>query len=65
MTGAPGLSAFALDDGVAYHTHSTYARGLEVLVGAIRCWTGAPFDATRATRPEVWMCRDDEYEATR
>src|SRR5881396_683132 len=27
----PGMSAFALEDGVVYHTYSTYARGLDAL----------------------------------
>ena len=31
---APGMSAFALADGVVYHTYSTYARGLDGLWGA-------------------------------
>src|SRR5438309_9984343 len=30
---APGMSAFALEDGVVYHTYSTYARGLDGLWG--------------------------------
>jgi len=29
----PGMSAFVLEDGVAYHTYSTYARGLDGLWG--------------------------------
>jgi predicted dithiol-disulfide oxidoreductase (DUF899 family) len=29
----PGMSAFALEDGVVYHTYSTYARGLDGLWG--------------------------------
>src|SRR5438309_6735649 len=33
LTEAPGFSAFALDDGTAYHTYSTTARGLEFLMG--------------------------------
>src|SRR6266516_4032159 len=28
---APGMSAFALEDGVVYHTYSAYARGLDGL----------------------------------
>src|ERR687886_2544837 len=28
---APGMTAFALSDGVVYHTYSTYARGLDAL----------------------------------
>src|SRR5512133_3408697 len=27
------LSAFALEDGVVYHTYSTYARGAEIMMG--------------------------------
>jgi predicted dithiol-disulfide oxidoreductase (DUF899 family) len=27
----PGMSAFALDDGVVYHTYSAYARGLDAM----------------------------------
>jgi Bacterial protein of unknown function (DUF899) len=30
---APGMSAFALEDGVVYQTYSAYARGLDVLWG--------------------------------
>src|SRR5262245_45446127 len=29
----PGMSAFALEDGVVYHTYSAYARGLDALWG--------------------------------
>jgi predicted dithiol-disulfide oxidoreductase (DUF899 family) len=29
----PGVSAFALEDGIVYHTYSTYARGLDGLWG--------------------------------
>jgi predicted dithiol-disulfide oxidoreductase (DUF899 family) len=29
----PGMSAFVLEDGVIYHTYSTYARGLDALWG--------------------------------
>jgi predicted dithiol-disulfide oxidoreductase (DUF899 family) len=29
----PGMSAFALEDGVVYHAYSTYARGLDSLWG--------------------------------
>ena len=27
------MSAFALSDGVVYHTYSAYARGLEIMLG--------------------------------
>ena len=29
----PGMSAFALEDGVVYHTYSTYARGVDAIWG--------------------------------
>ncbi|MEI9981914.1 MAG: DUF899 family protein [Aliidongia sp.] len=31
----PGMSAFVLEDGVVYHTYSTFARGLDGLWGAV------------------------------
>ncbi|TMJ43559.1 MAG: DUF899 domain-containing protein [Alphaproteobacteria bacterium] len=31
----PGMSAFVLEDGIVYHTYSTYARGLDGLWGTI------------------------------
>ncbi len=38
----PGLSAFVLEDGVVYHTYSTYARGLDALWGAYQWLDRAP-----------------------
>ncbi|WP_217652766.1 DUF899 family protein [Modicisalibacter ilicicola] len=29
----PGMSAFVLEDGIVYHSYSTYARGLDGLWG--------------------------------
>ena len=37
---APGMSAFALSDGVVYHTYSAYARGLDALWGMYSGLTG-------------------------
>jgi predicted dithiol-disulfide oxidoreductase (DUF899 family) len=45
----PGLSAFALEDGVVYHTYSAYARGLDGVWGAYQWLTARPKDATRPT----------------
>jgi predicted dithiol-disulfide oxidoreductase (DUF899 family) len=33
LTESPGFSSFVLDDGAAYHTYSTGARGVEFLMG--------------------------------
>jgi predicted dithiol-disulfide oxidoreductase (DUF899 family) len=54
----PGMSAFALEDGVVYHTYSTYARGLDGLWGIYQ-W----LDRTPLGRNEsgLWMRRHDEY----
>lgn len=38
----PGLSAFVLEDGVVYHTYSTYARGLDGLWGMYQWLDRAP-----------------------
>jgi predicted dithiol-disulfide oxidoreductase (DUF899 family) len=55
----PGMSAFALKDGVVYHTYSTYARGLDSLWG-MYSW----LDRASKGRNEqgVWWRRHDEYQ---
>jgi predicted dithiol-disulfide oxidoreductase (DUF899 family) len=39
---SPGMSAFALEDGVVYHTYSAYARGLDGLWGMYQWLDRAP-----------------------
>src|SRR5947209_2022954 len=56
----PGMSAFALEDGVVYHTYSTYARGLDVLWGMFQWRDRAPKGRNET---DVWWRRHDEYEA--
>jgi len=55
---APGMSAFALEDGVIYHTYSAFARGLDGLWGVYQ-W----LDRTPRGRNETgfWIRRHDEY----
>jgi predicted dithiol-disulfide oxidoreductase (DUF899 family) len=55
----PGMSAFALEDGVVYHTYSTYARGLDALWGMYQWLDRAP---KGRNEPEVWWRRHDEYD---
>ncbi len=43
----PGMSAFVREDGVVYHTYSTYARGLDGLWGMYQWLDRAPRAATR------------------
>jgi predicted dithiol-disulfide oxidoreductase (DUF899 family) len=54
----PGVSAFVLEDGVVYHTYSSYARGLDGLWGMWQWLDRAP-----AGRNEngFWWRRHDEY----
>lgn len=58
----PGLSAFALEDGVVYHTYSTYARGAEFLLGYYPLLDRAPKGRNEGSPPEIWIRRHDEYE---
>jgi predicted dithiol-disulfide oxidoreductase (DUF899 family) len=39
---APGMSAFALEDGVVHHTYSAYARGLDGVWGMYQWLDRAP-----------------------
>ncbi|HEX5475119.1 MAG TPA: DUF899 domain-containing protein [Vicinamibacterales bacterium] len=56
----PGMSAFVLDDGVVYHTYSTYARGLDGLWGMYQWLDRAPLGRNEAG---AWWRRHDEYTA--
>jgi predicted dithiol-disulfide oxidoreductase (DUF899 family) len=55
---APGMSAFALEDGAVYHTYSAYARGLDALWGMYQWLDRAP-NGRNETGP--WFRRRDEY----
>jgi predicted dithiol-disulfide oxidoreductase (DUF899 family) len=55
----PGMSAFVLEDGVLYHTYSTYARGLDGLWGMYQWLDRAPKGRNEAGG---WWRRHDEYD---
>jgi predicted dithiol-disulfide oxidoreductase (DUF899 family) len=55
----PGMSAFALDDGVVYHTYSTYARGLDGLWGMYQWLDRAPLGRNENG---IWWRRRYEYQ---
>jgi predicted dithiol-disulfide oxidoreductase (DUF899 family) len=57
----PGMSAFALSDGVVYNTYSAYARGLDVLMGYYQWLDRAPLGRNEGDPPELWIRRHDEY----
>jgi predicted dithiol-disulfide oxidoreductase (DUF899 family) len=65
---APGMSAFAFEDGVVYRTYSAYARGLDGLWGMYQWLDRAPrgrneslFVGAGDLRAGVWYRRHDEY----
>jgi predicted dithiol-disulfide oxidoreductase (DUF899 family) len=58
---APGMSVFALADGVVQHTYSTYGRGVEQLMGTYRYLDLAPLGRNEQA-PADWWQRHDEYE---
>jgi len=55
----PGMSAFVLEDGVVYHTYSTYARGVDGLWGMYQWLDRAPRGRNETG---LWWRRHDEYD---
>ena len=69
----PGASAFLLFDGKVYHTYSTYARGLDILMNtynwldltALGRQEDQELPKGRSTGPFMaWIKRHDEYSQT-
>jgi predicted dithiol-disulfide oxidoreductase (DUF899 family) len=55
----PGMSAFVLEDGVVYHTYSTYARGLDGLWGMYQWLDRAPKGRNETG---IWWRHHDQYD---
>lgn len=55
----PGMSAFVLEDGIVYHTYSTFARGLDGLWGMYQWLDRAP---KGRNEQGMWWRRHDEYD---
>ena len=55
----PGMSAFTLEDGIVYHTDSTYARGLDGLWGMYQWLDRAP--KGRNESAGYWLRHHDAY----
>ncbi|MGB6726208.1 MAG: DUF899 domain-containing protein [Terracidiphilus sp.] len=55
----PGVSAFVLEDGVVYHTYSTYSRGLDALWGMYQWLDRAPKGRNETS---VWLRHHDRYD---
>ncbi len=68
---APGMSAFALEDGVVYHSYSAYIRGLDGLWGLYQWLDRAPRGRNEGAlvrglgrlRGGTWLRRHDEYDS--
>ncbi|HTQ67078.1 MAG TPA: DUF899 domain-containing protein [Solirubrobacteraceae bacterium] len=56
----PGMSAFALRDGVVFHTYSAYGRGVDGVWGMYSWLDRAPLGRNEAG---MWWRRHDEYDA--
>ena len=59
MRQRPGMSAFAVEDGIVYHTYSTYARGLDGLWGMYQWLDRAP---RGRNEKGIWWRHHDKYE---
>jgi predicted dithiol-disulfide oxidoreductase (DUF899 family) len=58
-----GMSAFVLRDDVVYHTYSTFARGVEQLMGTYKFLDVTPFGRDEdPANPAAWWHRHDEYQ---
>jgi len=55
----PGMSAFAMKDGVVHHTYSAYERGLDAIWSTYAWLDRAPLGRNEK---EEWWRRHDEYE---
>jgi len=55
----PGVSAFALEDGVVYHTYSAYARGVDGLWNMYQWLDRAPLGRNESG---LWWRHHDRYE---
>ena len=55
----PGVSAFAVENGIVYHTYSSYARGVDGLWGMFQWLDRAP---KGRNQNGPWWRRHDEYD---
>jgi predicted dithiol-disulfide oxidoreductase (DUF899 family) len=55
----PGMSSFVLEDGIVYHSYSSYARGLDGLWGMYQ-WLDRASKGRNETG--IWWRRHDEYD---
>ena len=63
VTEGPGLSAYALADGVVYRTYVTSARGGEFAMGYYGLLDRTPMGRNEEGETDFWLRRHDEYQA--
>jgi predicted dithiol-disulfide oxidoreductase (DUF899 family) len=61
LSEAPVMTAFALQDGAAFHTYATTWRGLEFLMGYYPILDRAPKGRDEGDAWQTWIRRHDEY----
>jgi predicted dithiol-disulfide oxidoreductase (DUF899 family) len=59
----PGMSCFALRDGLLFHTYSAYARGLDAMLSMFQWFDRAPLGRNEPDGGMSWLRRHDSYEA--
>jgi predicted dithiol-disulfide oxidoreductase (DUF899 family) len=66
LSEAPGLSVFFRDGDDVFHTYSTYARGLDLLVGTYNYLDLTPLGRDEEQLPYTmaWLRHHDRYEST-
>ena len=62
VTEGPGLSAYALADGVVYRTYVTTARGLEPAMAYYGLLDRTPMGRNEEGETDFWLRRHDEYK---
>jgi predicted dithiol-disulfide oxidoreductase (DUF899 family) len=62
VTEGPGMSAYALSDGVVYRTYVSTARGLEPAMGYYFLLDRTPLGRQERGGEPHWLHRHDEYE---
>ena len=60
----PGLSAYALADGIVYRTYVTTARGLEPAMAYYALLDRTPSGRDESETEPLWLRRHDEYETS-
>lgn len=66
LSEAPGLSVFFRDGNEVFHTYSTYARGLDILIGTYNYLDLTPLGRDEEQLPYTmsWLRHHDRYEST-